>query len=186
MLLCRELSAPSGRRDLAETRLFVFLRGSIWYGACQYRSSHGSRDTDPLQHVAVHTEFLIPLNLLIVLPVVSNAIFLSVGSSPITIGFGSSFQFLSRSFSFRHDGGEAAVGRGRREKKQESTCCRSNCGHDGTGFHAFKHLSVGSTRRGEAVAHEGARNSVKRVHFGAHRSRVSVYASHEALSLRSA
>ena len=62
---------------------------------------------------------------------------------------------------------KAAVGRGRRrEKKQESTCCRSNCGHDGTGFHAFKYLSVGSTRRDEAVAQEGARNSVKRVHLG--------------------
>src|SRR5271170_1068010 len=39
--------------DLAEARLFVFLRGSIWYGACQCRSSHGPRDTDPLRHVAV-------------------------------------------------------------------------------------------------------------------------------------
>ena len=30
--------------DLAEARLFAFLRGSIWYGACQHRSSHGPRD----------------------------------------------------------------------------------------------------------------------------------------------
>jgi hypothetical protein len=31
------------RGDLAEARLFAFLRGSIRYGACQYRSSHGLR-----------------------------------------------------------------------------------------------------------------------------------------------
>jgi hypothetical protein len=36
------------RRDLAEAHLFMFLRGSIWYGACLYRSSHGPRDTNPL------------------------------------------------------------------------------------------------------------------------------------------
>jgi hypothetical protein len=41
------------RGDLAEARLFAFLRGPIWYGAYQYRSSHELRDTDPLQHVAV-------------------------------------------------------------------------------------------------------------------------------------
>jgi hypothetical protein len=40
--------------------------------------------------------------------------------------------------------------------------------------------------RGEAVAQEGAQNSVKkRVHFGTHKSRVSVHASYEALTLRS-
>jgi hypothetical protein len=81
--------------DLTETRLFAFLRGSIWYVACRYRSSHGSRDTDPLQHVAVQHRILIPLNLLIVLPIISSTVFLSVGLSPITVGFGSSFQFLS-------------------------------------------------------------------------------------------
>ena len=36
----------------------------------------------------------------------------------------------------------------------------------------------------EAVAQEGAQNSVKKgVHFGTHRSRVSVHASHDALTL---
>src|SRR5271155_200815 len=40
--------------------------------------------------------------------------------------------------------------------------------------------------RDEAVAQEGAQNSVKKgVHFGTHRSRVSVHASHEALTHRS-
>jgi hypothetical protein len=39
--------------DLAEARLFACLREPIWYEACQYRSSHGPRDADPLQHVAV-------------------------------------------------------------------------------------------------------------------------------------
>jgi hypothetical protein len=49
---------------------------------------------------------LIPLSLLIVLPVVSSAVFLSVRPSLIAVGFGSSFRLLSRGFSFRHDGGE--------------------------------------------------------------------------------
>jgi hypothetical protein len=40
------------------------------------------------------------------LPVVSSAIFLSVDPSLIAVGFGSSFQLLSRGFSFRHDGGK--------------------------------------------------------------------------------
>jgi hypothetical protein len=40
--------------------------------------------------------------------------------------------------------------------------------------------------RDEAVAQEGAQNSVKKgVHFGTHKSRVSVHASHEALTLHS-
>src|SRR5213075_1289186 len=39
-------------------------------------------------------------------------------------------------------------------------------------------------RRDEAVAQEGAQNSVKKgVHLGTHRSRVSVHVSHEALTL---
>ena len=38
-----------GWGDLAGARLFVFLRGSIWYEAYQYRSSHRPGDTDPLQ-----------------------------------------------------------------------------------------------------------------------------------------
>jgi hypothetical protein len=91
--------------DLAEARLFAFLRGSIRYGACQHRSSHGPTDTDPLQHVAVQRRNLIPLSLLIVLPVVSSAVFLSVSPSLIAVGFGLSFQLLSCGFSFRHGGG---------------------------------------------------------------------------------
>jgi hypothetical protein len=40
--------------------------------------------------------------------------------------------------------------------------------------------------RDEAVAQEGAQNSAKKgVHFGTHRSRVSVHASHEVLTLHS-
>ena len=40
--------------------------------------------------------------------------------------------------------------------------------------------------RDEAVGQEGAQNSVKKgVHFGTHRSRVSVHASHKALTLHS-
>jgi hypothetical protein len=72
---------------------------------------------------------LIPLNLLIVLPVVSSAVSLSVRPSLIAVGFGSSFQLLGRGFSFRHDGGEGGrwkrekEGGERREKKRESTRC---------------------------------------------------------------
>ena len=58
-----------------------------------------------------------PLSLLIVLPVVSSAVFLSVHPSLIAVGFGSSSQLLSRGFSFRHDGGEG--GRWKREKDGE-------------------------------------------------------------------
>jgi hypothetical protein len=51
------------------------------------------------------------------LPVISSAIFLSVRPSLIAVGFGSSFQLLSRGFLFRHDGGEG--GRWEREKEGE-------------------------------------------------------------------
>jgi hypothetical protein len=50
-------------------------------------------------------------------PVVSGAVSFSAGFSLITVGFGSSFQLLSRGFSFRHDGGEG--GRWKREKEGE-------------------------------------------------------------------
>jgi hypothetical protein len=78
---------------------------------------------------------LIPLGLIIALPVVSSAVFLSVHPSLIAVGFGLSFQLLSRVFSFRHGGGEGGRwkrkeegGRrkeegGRREERQESTRC---------------------------------------------------------------
>jgi hypothetical protein len=39
------------------------------------------------------------------LSVVSSVVFLLVSSSLIAVGFGSSFQLLSRGFSFRHNGG---------------------------------------------------------------------------------
>jgi hypothetical protein len=64
------------------------------------------------------SKLLIPLSL-IVLPVVSSAVFLSVRPSFIAVGFGSSFQLLSRGFSFRYDGGEG--GRGKMEKEEEET-----------------------------------------------------------------
>ena len=59
---------------------------------------------------------MISLGLLIVSPVVSSAVFLSVRPSLIAVEFGSGFQFLSRGFSFRHDGGES--GRWKREKEE--------------------------------------------------------------------
>jgi hypothetical protein len=117
------------------------------------------------------SKLLIPLSLLIVFPVVSSAVFLSVRPSLIAVGFGSSIQLLSRSFSFRHDGGEG--GRSRREKEGEEAGSTRCCMPDPQG-------------QDEAVAQEGDQNSVKKgVHFGTHRSRVSVHASHEALTLHS-
>jgi hypothetical protein len=54
---------------------------------------------------------------MVVLPVVSSAVFLSVGPSLIAVAFGSSLQLLSRGFSFHHDGGEG--GRWKREMEGE-------------------------------------------------------------------
>jgi hypothetical protein len=74
------------------------------------------------------SKLLIPPSLLIVFPVVSSAVFLSVRPSPIAVGFGSSFQLLSRSFSFRHDSREGS--RSKREKEGEEAgstrCCLSD------------------------------------------------------------
>jgi len=58
---------------------------------------------------------LIRYSLLVVLPVVSGAVLLSVGPSLVSVGFGASFQLLNCSFSFRHDGG----GGGRWKRKKE-------------------------------------------------------------------
>jgi hypothetical protein len=55
---------------------------------------------------------LILLGLIVVLPVVSSAVFLSIGPSLVTVGFGSSFQLLCHTFSFRHDGGGGGGGGG--------------------------------------------------------------------------
>jgi hypothetical protein len=56
---------------------------------------------------------------IVVLPVVSTAVLLSVGSSLVTIGFGSSEQLLSRELSFRHDG-DGGSGE-KSEKKHKGT-----------------------------------------------------------------
>jgi hypothetical protein len=83
---------------------------------------------------AVQHRILIPLSLLIVLPVVSSAVFLSVRPSLIAVGFGLSFQLLSRGFSFRHGGGEG--GRWKREKEGEEA-----------GKQAFADQTAGMTER---------------------------------------
>jgi hypothetical protein len=62
----------------------------------------------------------IPLSLLIVLPVVSSAVFLSMGHSLIAVGFVSNFQLLSRGFSFRHDGGRRPLEEGEGEEGEEA------------------------------------------------------------------
>ena len=132
---------------------------------------------------------MIPLSLLIVLPVVPTAVFLSVGPSLIAVGFGSSFRLLSRGFSFRHDGGEG--GRWKREKEGErrrrSGKARVADQTAGTTERASTPSSIclsDPQGRDEAVAQERAQNSVKkRAHFGTHRSRVSVHANHEAITI---
>ena len=119
------------------------------------------------------------------LPVVSSAVFLSVRPSLIAVGFGSSSQLLSRGFSFRHDG---EGGRWKREK-EERRSGKARVADQTAGM--TEQASTPSSiclsdpqGRDEAVAQEGAQNSVKkRVHFGTHRSRVSVHASHEALTV---
>ena len=85
--------------------------------------AHLSTTVSPTATLAVYpcvyvttSKLLIPLSLLIVFPVVSSAVFLSVRPSLIAIGFGSSFQLLSRGFSFRHD---REGGRWKREKEGE-------------------------------------------------------------------
>ena len=87
---------------------------------CQYQSLHGTGDTDLLHNIMVQHHILIRLSLIVVLSVVSNAVFLSVSLSPIAVGFGSSFQLLSCDFSFSSDlsfrhGREG----GRSERKEE-------------------------------------------------------------------
>jgi hypothetical protein len=121
-------------------------------------------------------------------PVVSSAVFLSIRPSLIAVGFGSSSQLLSRGFSFRHDGGEG----GR---------CKKGEGGRRSGKARVADQTAGMTERvstplsiclsdpqgrDEAAAQEGAQNSVKKgVHFGTHLSRVSMHASHEALTFHS-
>src|ERR1700733_14114670 len=75
--------------------------------------------------------------------------------------FGSSFSFLAVAFRFAMGEEEGRVGgERRREKRGESTGC---CRRAGTGFHALKYLSVGSTRaRRSGCAGREAKNSVKK------------------------
>jgi hypothetical protein len=92
------------------------MRVHLVWSVCQYRSLYGPRDTDLLRHIAVQHHILIPLSLIVVLPVVSSAVFLSVGPSPIAVGFGLSIELLRRGFSFPHGGGG---GRWKGEKGEE-------------------------------------------------------------------
>ena len=133
---------------------------------------------------------MIRLSLLIVLPVVLSAVFFRWASSVIAVGFGSSFQLLSCGFSFRHDGGgrrllEGEGGR-RRRRSGKTRVADQTAGVTERTFTPSSICLSDPQGRDEAVAQEGAQNSVEKgVHFGIHRSRVSVHASHEALTLHS-
>jgi hypothetical protein len=122
-----------------------------------------------------------------VLPIVSSAVFLSVRPSLIAVRFSSSSQLLSRGFSFRHDGGKG--GRWKREKEGEEVGkARVTDQTAGMTERASTPLSIclsDPQRRDEAVAQEGAQNSVKKGSPFWDPSKVSVHASHEALTLHS-
>jgi len=95
---------------------------------------------------------LIPLSLLIVLPVVSSAVFSLGAPSLIAGGSGSSFQLLSRGFSFRHDGGEG--GRWKREKEGE--------GRRRSGKARVANRTAGMMEWASTPLSIGAQNSVKK------------------------
>ena len=90
-------------------------------------------------------------------------------------------------FRFRMMAEKAAMGRGRRkEKKRESTCSDQTAGMAERAATPLSICLSDPQGRDEAIAQEGAQNSVKKGSlFGDHRSRVNVQASHEALTLRS-
>jgi hypothetical protein len=94
--------------------------------------------------------------MLIMLPIASSAMFLSLRLSLVAIGFGSSSQLLSRGFSSRHDGGE-----GGRWKEGERS-----------GRASIADQTAGMTERAStplSILSVGAQNSVKKgVHFGTH------------------
>jgi hypothetical protein len=127
--------AVVGKRDTGRGNNFLYREGAL----------------TPLGQAGVLHRILIPDSLLIVLPVVSSAVFLSVGPSLIAVGFGSSFQLLSRDISFRPNGGgrrlleEGEDGEGRR-RSGKARVADQTAGTTGTGFHALRYLSVGSTR----------------------------------------
>jgi hypothetical protein len=82
---------------------------------------------------------LIPLGLLVMFLVVLSVVFLSVRPSLTAVEFGSSFQLLSRGFSFRHDG---EGGRWKREKE----------GEEEAGKHVLLIKSTGMTERASTLS----------------------------------
>ena len=104
--------------------------------------------------------------------VVSSAVLLSVRPSLIAVGFGPSSQLLSRGFSFRHDG------EGGRWKREEGKGGRKEGGRSEKARVADQTADMteqASTPssiclsdpqgRDEAVAQEGAQNSVRKGPF---------------------
>ena len=70
------------------------------------------------QRDSLELPLLLLLGVIVVLHVISSAVFLSVGPSLINIRFGSSLQLLSRGFLFRHYGwGRQPLGGGRKSSK---------------------------------------------------------------------
>jgi len=128
---------------------------------------------------------LIPFSLLIVFLIVSSAVFLSIDSSLIAVGLGSNIELLSRGFSFRHDGGEG--GRWKREREKRSGKSRVVDQTAGMAERVSTPLSIclsDPQGRDEAVAQEGAKNSVKNgVHFERARKPRGAHLTHPSLTL---
>ena len=124
---------------------------------------------------------MISLSPLIVLPVVSSAVFLSVRPSLIAVGFGSSSQLAMMV-------GTAAVGKSKKEeggrRSGKSRVADQTAGMTEQASTPSSICLSDPQGRDEGVTQEGAQNSAEKgVHFGTHRSRVSVHTSHETLTL---
>src|SRR2546421_12400602 len=111
--------------------------------ACQPRWGRRVRGLAGVLH-----RILIPDSLLLVLPIVSSAVFLWVRPSHIAVGFGSSFQLLSRGFSFGHGGGEGCCWKREKEggRSGKARVADQTAGTTERVSTALSILSVGSTR----------------------------------------
>jgi hypothetical protein len=109
-------------------------------------------DTDPIQDVAVQRRVLVLLGLIYVPLAILSAVFPSVSSPSVTVGFSPSEQLLGRDFSFPHSNGEGGRGKSEKEQKEKDRTRsdrteRKEGEEDGEGASTlFKYLSVGFIR----------------------------------------
>jgi hypothetical protein len=109
-------------------------------------------DTDPIQDVAVQRRVIVLLGLIYVPLAILSAVFPSVSSPSVTVGFSPSEQLLGRDFSFPHSNGEGGRGKSEKEQKEKDRTRsdrteRKEGEEDGEGASTlFKYLSVGFIR----------------------------------------